>query len=123
MDPEDSKNVYGNSRLQRPNFTLKISYLRLKFGLCSLGFPYKVCIKSPCTSISASSAVLTVHGLLIQTLYIWNPQGPYVNAMYLVSLSHGMPNLLKVKTRRGLCCYDATSRSVRVCKAQLTLQI
>ena len=28
----------------------------------------KVCIKSPCTSISASSAVLTVHGLLIQTL-------------------------------------------------------
>ena len=27
-----------------------------------------VCIKSPCTSISASSAVLTVHGLLIQTL-------------------------------------------------------
>ena len=29
---------------------------------------YKVCIKSPCTSISASSAVLAVHGLLIQTL-------------------------------------------------------
>ena len=34
-------------------------------------FPYtvrKVCIKSPCTSISANSAVLAVHGLLIQTL-------------------------------------------------------
>ena len=31
--------------------------------------PEKVCIKSPCTSISASSAVLTVHGLLIQTLH------------------------------------------------------
>ena len=29
---------------------------------------HKVCIKSPCTSISASSAVLTVHELLIQTL-------------------------------------------------------
>ena len=28
----------------------------------------KVCIKSPCTSISASSAVLAVQGLLIQTL-------------------------------------------------------
>ena len=28
----------------------------------------KVCIKSPCTSISASSALLTVHGLLVQTL-------------------------------------------------------
>ena len=30
----------------------------------------KVCIKSPYTSISASSAVLTVHGLLIQTLNV-----------------------------------------------------
>ena len=35
--------------------------------LLNLRLP-KVCIKSPCTSISASSAVLTVHGLLIQTL-------------------------------------------------------
>ena len=40
MDPGDSKNVYGNPRLQGPNFTLKMSYLRVKFGLCNLVFPY-----------------------------------------------------------------------------------
>ena len=31
---------------------------------------HKVCIKSPCTSISTSSAVLTVHELSIQTLLL-----------------------------------------------------
>ena len=28
MDPGDYKNVYGNPRLQRPNITLKMSYLK-----------------------------------------------------------------------------------------------
>ena len=39
MMPEDSKNVYGNPRLQSPNFTLKMSYLKyfsVSFGRCNL---------------------------------------------------------------------------------------
>ena len=44
MDPGDSKNVYGTPRLQRPNFTLKLQgcgkVIRVKLGLCNLGFPY-----------------------------------------------------------------------------------
>ena len=43
MDPKDSKNVDGSSRLQRPNFTLKIQgwpkLFRVKVGRCNLGLP------------------------------------------------------------------------------------
>ena len=41
---KDSKNVNGNSRLQSPNFTLKLQgcakVFRVKLDLCNLGFPY-----------------------------------------------------------------------------------
>ena len=44
MDPRDSKNVYGRSRLQHPNFIPKIQgwpkFLQCKFGCCNLGLPY-----------------------------------------------------------------------------------
>ena len=33
-----------------------------------VGFIFKICLKSPCTSISASSVLLAVHGLLRQIL-------------------------------------------------------
>ena len=39
MDPGDSKNVYGNPRVQHPNFTLKMSYLKyfsVSFRRCNL---------------------------------------------------------------------------------------
>ena len=39
MMPVDSKNVYGTPRLQSPNFTLKMSYLKyfsVSFGRCNL---------------------------------------------------------------------------------------
>ena len=48
MMSADSKNVYGNSRLQlqSPNSTLKLQgcakVLRVKLGLCNLRFPYKL---------------------------------------------------------------------------------
>ena len=41
---KDSKNVNGNSRLQSPNFTLKLQgcakVFRVILGLCNLGLPY-----------------------------------------------------------------------------------
>ena len=58
-----SENVFGNPRLQRPNFTLKLFYFSVKFGLWNLGFPYT----------------------------FRNPHGPYINTMYLVSSLHDMP--------------------------------
>ena len=43
MMPVDSKNVYGTPRLQSPNCTLKMSYLKyfsVSFGRCNLEVSY-----------------------------------------------------------------------------------
>ena len=44
MRSADFKNVYGDCRLQSPDFTLKLQgcakVFRVKLGLCNLGFPY-----------------------------------------------------------------------------------
>ena len=42
MMSADSKNVYGNSRLQSPNLKLQgcAEVFRVKLGLCNLRFPY-----------------------------------------------------------------------------------
>ena len=77
----DSKNVYGNPGLQRPNFTLKMSYLRVKFGLCNLGFPY--------TFLESTD--------IIQHCYVFGFLGTY---QPLLALS-------EVQTPRGL--YETTN--------------
>ena len=73
-----SKNVYENPGLQSPNFTLKMSYLRVKFGLCNLGFPY--------TFLESTD--------IIQHCYVFGFLGTYQPLPYL-RFKHPVPFLLR----------------------------
>ena len=62
--PWGFQNVYGNPRLQRPNFTLKMSYFRVKFGLCNLGFSYTFSESSGSIEYRYSFGFLGIRGSL-----------------------------------------------------------
>ena len=102
----ESKNVYGNPGLQRPNFTLKMSYLRVKFGLCNLGFPYTF----------LESAEIIQHCYVLSFLGTYQPL-PYLRFKHPVGYiltPHYMDRARRVlaSSRFGMPCYGETKYMV-----------